>query len=618
MTAAESTLVSRPTRMGPVWPILRRPSSVAFYLLFYLYLALEIDLRLLYNGGGLIDNFPTFYLDGVFLKAQLATPGGLIDYASAFLAQFFYYSWAGAAVVTCQAWLIGLGTDGYLRAIGASRLRVLRFVGPLVLLAVYSQYMFHFGTTLAFTLVLVVAWLFLRFAPRDAVRRGLCFLALSIVLYVAAGAAFLLFALLCTGALIVKNHRYGEGLSYGLLAAVVPYLVGATAWGFPAVEAYTKLLPIYLGTRENEPPKAMLKAIWVLYLFLPVAVGAVGLWRLTVGRRMSPAKTPPIGAKFGVLRWMIETILLAAATVGTLAFYHNPELKALFAVDYYSRQGMWSKILDTAKHSPPHYLICHAVDRALYHTDRLGDEMFAYYQDPEALLLTGREALWQKVDTCTELGLINEAENALMYSLKIFGEKPLLLQRLARIYLVKGDVETAGTYLSALSKVPFWRCQARENLAQLRNDPNLAQVEEIQHLRAVRLKRDFVRPADVLRQLLVENPKNRMAYEYGIAWVLLTKNLAGFAEMFNTYHNAVESRIPKHYEEAILLSRALGVGAVDLGVRSVSQESTDRLASFMKALQSFGQDTQAARKSLRAGFGDSYFYYFLFSGSGVR
>jgi hypothetical protein len=632
VTTAQSIKVNAPMGTGLIWPILQRLPPAAFYLLFYLYLAFEVDLRLLYNGGGLIDNFPTFYMDWEFLKGQLAFPGGMTKYVSAFLAQLFYYSWAGAAVVTCQAWLIGLGTGAYLKEIGAPRLRILRFVGPLVLLAVYSQYVFHFTMTLAFTAAVIAACLFLRFAPRGAVRRTLCFLALSIALYAATGAAYLLFALLCGGAQIVKGRRYVEGLSYGLSAAVVPYLVGVMTWGLPALEAYVELLPIYLGTRINEPPKPMLNAIWVLYLFLPVALGAVALWHLTIGRRTSFAKTQPTRvrwksrksprpqseAKSGVLRWMTETILLAAATTTILRFYHDPWLKGLFEVDYYSRQGMWSGVLDTARRSPPHYLICHAVNRALYHTDRLGDEMFCYYQDPKALLLTGREALWQKVDACMDLGLINEAEQALTISMAMYGEQPILLQRLARIYLVKGDVETASVYLSALSKVPFWRHQAREDLAQLRNDPNLARDEELQRLRAVRLRRDFVRQADFLAQLLVENPRNRMAYEYGIARLLLAKDLAGFAQLFNASHNLVESRIPRHYEEAILLAKAFNLGVADLGARSVSQESRDRFTSFMQALQPFGRDMVAARKSLRKGFGGSYYYYFFLSGSGVQ
>ena len=632
MTTAKPIEVNAPTRTGRIWPILRGLPPAAFYLLFYLYLALEVELHLLYHGGGLIDNFPTFYADWEFFKEQLARPAGTIQYVSAFLAQLFYYSWAGAAVVTCQAWLIGWGTDAWLKEIGAPRLRILRFVGPLVLAAVYSQYVFHFTTTLAFTVALIAACLFLRFGPQGAVRRALCFLALSVALYAATGAAYLLFALLCVGARIVKDRRYREALWYGLSAAVVPYLVGVLTWGLPALEAYVELLPIHLGTRMNEPPQLMLRAIWVLYLFLPVALGAVGLWQLTLGRWMPLAKTVPIragrnfrkspppqsGAKSRVLRWTIETILLAAATTAILHSYHDPRLKALFEVDYYSRQGMWSRVLDTARRCPPHYVICHAANRALYHSGRLGDDMFGYYQDPKALLLAGRETLWQKVDVCMDLGLINEAENALTLSLAMYGEKPILLQRLARIYWVKGDVETAGVYLSALSKVPFWGRQARDDLAQLRCDPNVAKNEEIQRLRAVRLRQDFVRPTDFLRQLLAENPRNRMAYEYGMAWLLLTRNLAGFVQLFNACHNGVESRIPRHYEEAILLIKAHNLGAVDLGARSVSQESRDRFTSFMKALQPFGRDVAAARKSLRKGFGDTYYYYFFLSGSGVQ
>jgi hypothetical protein len=152
----------------------------------------------------------------------------------------------------------------------------------------------------------------------------------------------------------------------------------------------------------------------------------------------------------------------------------------------------------------------------------------------------------------------------------------------------------------------------------LQNDSNLAENEEVQRLRAVRLKQDFVWPTDFIRQLLTENPRNRMAYEYGVAWLLLSKDLPGFVQLFNTYHNQVESRIPRHYEEAILLAKALNRGTADLGARSISQEAGERFTSFMKALQPFGRDTAAARKSLRKGFGDSYYYYFLLSSSGVQ
>jgi hypothetical protein len=38
----------------------------------------------------------------------------------------------------------------------------------------------------------------------------------------------------------------------------------------------------------------------------------------------------------------------------------------------------------------------------------------------------------------------------------------------------------------------------------------------------------------------------------------------------------------------------------------------------MKALQPFGRDIGAARKALKEGFGDSYYYYFFLCDSGAQ
>ncbi|MHC4738601.1 MAG: DUF6057 family protein, partial [Planctomycetota bacterium] len=77
--------------------------SFVFFILFYLYFWLEVDLRLIYHSGGVISNFPAFFRGWAFFRQFMAYPGGPAEYLSAFLSQFFYYSWAGAFVVTLQA-----------------------------------------------------------------------------------------------------------------------------------------------------------------------------------------------------------------------------------------------------------------------------------------------------------------------------------------------------------------------------------------------------------------------------------------------------------------------------------------------------------------------------------
>ena len=115
-------------------------------------------------------------------------------------------------------------------------------------------------------------------------------------------------------------------------------------------------------------------------------------------------------------------------------------------------------MLDLGRRSPYRYTVCHAAYLALRRLDRLGDEMFRFPQQPEALLLTdpSAEPVWQKFDTCLDLGLINQAENALVMCTEACTERPLLLHRLATINMVKGNVGRPA-FSERLAKVPFWR-----------------------------------------------------------------------------------------------------------------------------------------------------------------
>ena len=101
--------------------------GLVFFMFFYLYFALEIDVRLLYHCGGVIDNFPAFYRGWDFFRGFLTYPGGIVEYFSDLLVQSFYYSWLGAAVVTGQAWVICLCSDYVVRSFGISGWRGLRF-----------------------------------------------------------------------------------------------------------------------------------------------------------------------------------------------------------------------------------------------------------------------------------------------------------------------------------------------------------------------------------------------------------------------------------------------------------------------------------------------------------
>jgi hypothetical protein len=592
--------------------------------------------RLLYHCGGLIDNFPAFYRGWDFFRGFLTYPGGIVEYFSDFLVQSFYYSWLGAAVVTGQAWVICLCTDYAIRSFGISGWRGLRFGGPLLLLAIYSQYAFHFPTTMGVLVAPVSFCLYLRFSPNGTAGIILFFLILSTVLYITAGGPVLLFVVLCGLYEMLLRGRQVLGLAQLTSGAAMPYLLGIIVCGARFHDAYFQLLPFSWRLLSRQSGRTMLSAVYALYLFLPLVAVVLGSWRLFFRKRYrlvsskarsgNPAKrSRGPGAIRGTVNkalrdgrgdafsLSLRTLALVGITAVTLLLCRDPELRRTLRVDYFSRHRMWTEVIEIGRRSPYHYFVCHAVNRALYQTGRLGDEMFCFPQHPASLFLTRKgKPTWQKSDTCMDLGLINQAENALSISVETFGERPLLLQRLAVVNMVKGNVGAARVFLGALEKVPFWSSVARGYMAQLESDPDLSEDSEIQPLRNVMLHTDYVGEADTLTLLLTENPGNRMAYMYGMAGLLLSKNLDSFVQKLNTYHHRNFSTIPRHFQEALLLSRFLKKQPADVpGQMMITEQVKMQFSAFSRAMQQHGKNVPAARAALRERFGNTYFYYYF-------
>ncbi|HVV70859.1 MAG TPA: DUF6057 family protein, partial [Verrucomicrobiae bacterium] len=75
----------------------------ASFLFFFLYVWLRVDPAIEYGHSG-----PVFLLTRSFFRPYLLYPGGLLDYASAFLGQLNYFGWLGALAYTLVAVLIFL------------------------------------------------------------------------------------------------------------------------------------------------------------------------------------------------------------------------------------------------------------------------------------------------------------------------------------------------------------------------------------------------------------------------------------------------------------------------------------------------------------------------------
>jgi len=606
--------------------------SLIFFVLFYLYLWLGVDLRLIYGCTEIITNFPVFYKGWVFFRDFLSHPGGLVEYTGAFLSQFFYVDWAGALVVTIQAWLMSVCIGCILKAVNLSRLRWLRFVPPILLLITYTQYTYHFITTMAFLVVLVFVYLYLRTIPFLTSNTGrlIVFLVLSVILYTIAAGVYLLFVLLCAMYELFFRRRWLLGLLYLLSAVVIPYVEGVLVFGVSIIDAFSDLSPFSWKILSFDNRRKFIVVIYILYLFLPLTILVSGFWHLyshyrrceqkKQNRLNSWLKKSKLTTGPPVLIWIIESLVLFAIAFAAVFFSYDTEKKTLFVVDYYADQRMWPQLLRVARCHPNNYFVVNAVNRALYHTGRLSYDMFSWPQHSDTLFLSTEEykyAYWKKLGVYLDLGLVNMAENALTESLEGLGERPIILKRLALINMAKADYDSARIYLGALSKTLFHADWANNYLERLKSDPNLSEDKEIQRLRSVNMEDDyaftyFKNIEATLLKLLEKNRQNRMAFEYLMSWYLLTGQLEKFVQNLDRLDDFGFSQFPRLYEEAMLVYVYSARKPVNLRGRRLSAESRQGFDGFNQVLNSYGKNKQAAFNTLAKDYWDSYFFYYVY------
>ena len=237
---------------------------------------------------------------------------------------------------------------------------------------------------------------------------------------------------------------------------------------------------------------------------------------------------------------------------------------------------------------------------------------------------TGRDqilAYWQKFDTQLDLGLMNMAEKNLTECMEVFGEHPMILKRLALINMVKANYDSARIYLAVLSKTLFHADWANDYLARLQSDPNLATDDRIQHLRSVCMRTDdptiFFSREEVLGDLLEQNGRNKMAFEYLTAWYMLTRQLDKSVRMIERLKDFDYRELPGHYEEALLIYVYGTKRTVNLGGHQATGQARRRIEHFSHVFNAHKRNKQAAFGELAGDYGDSYFFYHIYGFSGV-
>jgi len=604
---------------------LKEIEAAVFFAVYYLSVLLIIKPELIYYAYGRVIYYYPFVMDRRFLYDSLTAVGGPVNYLSSFFSQCFYFSWIGALIITVIAWLFWLLSKKAFAVTRSNCITETCFLFPILLLAAYAssyghQLLIALSLPAVFAAFVVYLWMDLS----KSFFSALLFLAEFACLYYLVGGAVFIFGLLAALYELLAKRRIV--LAGGIFAVLALYYIG-----------------VHFGNVSEIPPFCL--------MYIPPFLILLQIARYKHSGK-KPVSMKSLPDKDGWMKRFHLAILILRKMVPyglillVFCVVFDDRTKSFLQISSYAEKENWQKVLECAKrhHEIQHNIFFnYDINRALYYTGRLGDDMFSYYQNPFALLLSmpdsgstkdSSEILCQKArkaDIFMELGYLGYARRCASEALELANGCPYLVKKLALIYLAEEQNETAKIYLGALSKDLIYGRFARQLLLRLEKDSQLTDYEPVRSLRRIAVQTDHVGDYDwdnVFAPLLQRNPHNRMAFEYMMAMYLLSGQVEKIALNISRMAEIGYNKIPRHYEEAILVYAALRQQRfgekINLRDLSISPETIQRFQEYNETgktaqlLYGQGMNPEMIRQYLAKDFGDTYMFYLNFELPRVR
>jgi hypothetical protein len=484
--------------------------------------------------------------------------------------------------------------------------------------------------------------LYEKLSSRLGISRVFLFLIICGFVYYLAGSAALIFVVLAVLYEFFNRGKPVFGILSLFLGLVVCWLLGVCLFELAIGEAYfnsSPFIPIRQNLQKEKWARVFEGALFVILPLIFLLVASIRkfgrsatTFRLPSSRKGKSSEAELDSYQFfhGEFRWVTQLVLLIIIFMLGAFISFDLKVKRVLQVSYYTYCEMWPEVLAIARKGPlkRYFPFCaHSVNRALYYTGRLGDQMFTWPQDPREADMVfsvahgANHMFMMRARMCLELGMVNVAEKVAHEFLEGADDNPFILKQFALINIVKRRTETARVYLKALSKNLIYSKEAKNLLRLLESDPHLEFDEKIQRLRSVmiiddQLYNDYNEEV-WLQELLRRNKYNKMAFEFLMAHYLLTRQLDKFVENLPRLDDFRYESIPRHYQEAILLYIGTTRKNVDLRDRGINTEIVEQYNEINRFGEMSDYDKSTIFQLLAPGFGKTYFFYYTFGVSGV-
>lgn len=474
-----------------------------------------------------------FLFTGDYLVERLSVPGGLADWVSEFIVQFFYLPWLGAVMMALLFVAISLfqpTTTG-------------RVVIPLLLLWLMADSEVLLSYSVALLLVL---------AAYRVMRKQTAWwtdvLVLPFLYWLMGPMTWLYLALRCVDD--VRKECFHivwllaiEGLSYHFLLPQYP------------------LIAVLRGINYYRIPEHGTAMMWII----PLVTVVLYVVRSLLANRLKDGK-----ASFRIAYVVIAVISFCVIAVYSLKAYDKDTCEAL-KQDMLIRQGQWQEIIARAeKWQSRNSFSSNAVNLALAKTRQLADRQFDFYQsgDDALIMPSTRDNLSNapSAEVFYQLGMV---QSALRYAFDL--QQSVLnlrrsgrwTKRLAECYIVNGQYDVAQRYLDELKRSLFYRSWALEAEGVMHDEKAINRHPEWGRMRRMRFQNDFLfnygEKDKMFGQLFISNNHNTMALDYFMAQLLLDGKMQdvmqymGVVQQYGGY-----AVMPRVYRDAVRLIQSQG------------------------------------------------------------
>lgn len=508
--------------------------------------------------GGLCfqEQYQMFLFDTGYFLERIVLPGGLADYISEFLVQFYYMPVLGGAIIALLLMGIQAAVWGLMKQYGARHDfpgYLLSFLPSIALWCAMGDQNVLLSFVVALFGALVIGWIHNRFHNR--LVKVVFELVSTALVYWFLGPVVFLYAALMIGDTLKNAKQKGNvfsGIGYS-----VCILVLTIAWILLTTQ--TLQYPLYrilAGLNYYRYPGAISPLPFVVMVWAVVIpfLGMIPCHRKSL-QKLQQSK---------VVIVLSYVLVIVASWFGIKASFDEMTYD-LIDYDFLVRTEQWDKIIEKAEKKPattPLSVSC--VNLALSQKGVLADRLFEFYQNGgEGLFPTFTRDMTSPVSTAEiffRLGMVNDAERYMFEAQEAipnYRKSARLTRRIIECEIINGNYQVAAKLLRRLQKTLFYSNWANQTMALLGNEKAINQHPIYGKLRKYREKKqDFLfsdREMDQMLGLLFLNDNhNRMAYEYLMCYELLQRDMEKFMQYYPLGRFVGYDHIPRTFQEILI------------------------------------------------------------------